>query len=53
MDIKLVIDYMDKGQMYEVVIPAGTDVNTLMNDEGYAGFLFLSGKFGRHEIRAY
>ncbi len=52
-DVKLVIDYQDKGKMYEVVIPAGTDVKTLMNNEGYAGFLFLSGKFGRHEIRVY
>lgn len=52
-DVKLVIDYQDKGKMYEVVIPAGTDVKTLMNNEGYAGFLFLSGKFGRHEIKVY
>lgn len=52
-DVKLVIDYQDKGKTYEVVIPAGTDVKMLMNNEGYAGFLFLSGKFGRHQIKVY
>ncbi len=52
-DVKLVIDYQDNDRMYEVVIPAGTDIKALMNEEGYAGFLFLSGRFGRNEIQVY
>lgn len=45
------IDYSDKGKMYEAVVPAGTDVETLKNEEGYAGFLFFSGKFGRRDVK--
>ena len=52
-DVTVVIDYMDNGQMYEVIIPSGTDVTTLKNAEGYAGFLFLSDRFGRQRIRVY
>ena len=52
-DITLVINYNDKGKMYEVVVPAGTDVDTIKNEEGYAGFLFLSGKFGRREVKSW
>ncbi len=52
-DVRLVIDYKDNGKMYEVVIPPAASVSSLMNEEGYAGFLFLSGKFGRQQIRVY
>ena len=46
-DVTLVIEYMDAGEAYEVKVPAGTDVKTLMDENGYAGFLYLSGMFGR------
>ena len=46
-DVTLVIDYAYQGQNWEVVIPAGTNTDALKNQEGYAGFLYLSGKFGR------
>ena len=41
-DVTLVIDYKYNGRMFEVVVPAGTNVETIKNNEGYAGFLFLS-----------
>ena len=50
-DVTLVIDFKDHGVMYEVVVPAGTDVETLKDENGYAGFLFLSGMFGRQKMQ--
>ena len=50
-DVSLAIDFRSLDKMYEVVVPAGTDVKALKNEEGYAGFLFLSGRFGRRQLQ--
>lgn len=31
---------------YQVVIPAGTDTTSLLNEEGYCGFMYLAKNFG-------
>ena len=46
-DVALSIEYMDAGEVYEVTVPAGTDTAALTDENGYAGFLYLSGMFGR------
>ena len=35
-----------RGSRFAFTIPAGTDVKALWNEEGYAGFKFLGGRFG-------
>lgn len=52
-DVALTIDYRYQGHAYEVKVPAGADVQSMKNYEGYIGFLYLSGKFGRQEIKVY
>ncbi len=50
-DVSLVIDYISLSKTYEVIVPAGTNVESLKDQQGYAGFLYLSGQFGRREIK--
>ncbi|MCR5402925.1 MAG: InlB B-repeat-containing protein [Butyrivibrio sp.] len=48
-DVTLEISFLDgeyKGNRCTVVIPKGTDTTTLVDKNGFTGFLFLGGKFG-------
>ena len=49
-DVTLAVYYYYRGHRYLMVIPAGTNASAFANQEGYAGFLFLSGKVGRAEV---
>lgn len=46
----LVITYSYAGHTYQFAIPAGVNLNQFLNEEGYAGYLYLSEMFGRYEI---
>ena len=46
-DVTLVIDYVDQGSGWKIVIPAGTDAQSLKDENGYAGFRYLAVVFGR------
>ncbi len=48
-DVSLTVKYLSegyKGDPMTFTIPAGTDVSTLPDENGYAGFTFLGGIFG-------
>ena len=49
-ELSLTIEYRRDGKRYSTTIPAGYDVRSLLNDEGYVGFLYLNTKFGRTEL---
>lgn len=49
-DVNIQIIYMWKGKKYLVVIPAGYDILSLLNKEGYCGCLYLNSIFGSTEI---
>ena len=50
-DVTLVIEYVDHGAKYRVAIPAGTNPETLKDEQGYAGFRFLAVKFGAAPVQ--
>lgn len=45
-DITLVINYRYEGKRYTVTIPAGSDVLSLIDENGYCGFRTLDSRFG-------
>jgi hypothetical protein len=48
-DVTLEVSFLDeghKGMRKSFTIPAGTDVTYLVDDKGFAGFIFLTNKFG-------
>ena len=48
-DVSLYVSFLDgeyKGNRVSFVIPAGEDTVSLLDENGYAGFLFLGGKYG-------
>ncbi|MBR4528752.1 MAG: hypothetical protein IKO80_00590 [Lachnospiraceae bacterium] len=53
-DVTLELTYLDgayKGNQMKVVIPAGTDVSKLFDENGYAGFTFLGKTLGATQIK--
>ncbi|SEP86187.1 hypothetical protein [Butyrivibrio sp. TB] len=48
-DVSLEVSFLDgeyKGNRISFIIPAGTDTLSLLDDNGFAGFLYLAGKLG-------
>ena len=48
-DVSVYVSFLDqeyKGNRVSFVIPAGEDTMALLDSNGYAGFLFLGGKYG-------
>ena len=45
-DLTVVVRFRYLGKCWRVVVPAGYAVQTLLNQEGYSGFLYLSAVFG-------
>ena len=48
-DVTLVVSFLRegyKGDRLTITIPAGTDTIALLNEEGYAGFFYISGMLG-------
>ncbi len=48
-DVSVYVSFLDqeyKGNRVSFVIPAGEDDMSLLDENGYAGFLFLGGKYG-------
>ena len=45
-DLTVVVRFRYLGKRWRVVVPAGYAVQTLLNQEGYTGFLYLSAVFG-------
>jgi len=45
-DISVLIAYRYEGSDFAVLIPAGTDVNGLADENGYCGFRYLASLFG-------
>ena len=45
-DLAVVVRFRYLGKRWRVVVPAGYAVQTLLNQEGYTGFLYLSAVFG-------
>ena len=49
-DITVTIKYKYQGKRYEVTIPAGSDVVSLLGETGFVGFRYLDLVFGGREI---
>ena len=49
-DVTVIIKYMYQGKKYEVTIPAGSDVVSLLGETGFVGFRYLDLVFGGREI---
>ncbi len=45
-DLALDLSFFYKGKWYRAIIPAGYDLTSLLNEEGYCGFLYLYSLFG-------
>ena len=45
-DLTVVVRFRYLGKRWRVVVPGGYAVQTLLNQEGYSGFLYLSAVFG-------
>ena len=48
-DVSLEVSFLDgdyKGNRVSFIVPAGTDALSLLDENGFSGFLFLAGKFG-------
>lgn len=41
-DVKVIIRYRYQGEQYEVIIPAGAEVRTLADENGFCGFQYLN-----------
>lgn len=50
-DMAVIINYIYKGKGYSVTIPAGYDVMSLLDENGYCGFLYLGSIFGTTELK--
>ena len=50
-NLNLTINYTYQHKKYTVTIPAGTDVMTLLNEDGYCGFRYLDQQFGGKEVQ--
>lgn len=40
-DVTVIVDYQYRGERYQVTIPAGTDVDKLMDENGFCGFRYM------------
>ena len=49
-DVAVTINYKYQGKKYEVTIPAGSDVVSLLDENGFVGFRYLDAVFGGREI---
>lgn len=49
-DVDIEVVYMWQGKKYRVVIPAGYDILSLLDKNGYCGCLYLNSIFGSTEI---
>lgn len=49
-DVAVTIQYLYQGKKYEVTIPAGTDIISLLDENGFVGFRYLDSVFGGREI---
>lgn len=49
-DITVTIKYKYQGKRYEVTIPAGSDIVSLLGETGFVGFRYLDLVFGGREI---
>lgn len=49
-DITVTIKYKYQGKKYEVTIPAGSDIVSLLGETGFVGFRYLDLVFGGREI---
>lgn len=49
-DVTVTIKYMYQGKKYEVTIPAGSDVVSLLGETGFVGFRYLDLVFGGREL---
>ena len=45
-DVTLIVKWVSNGQELSFTIPAGTDVMKVLDQNGFAGFLYLQGLFG-------
>lgn len=45
-DVGMDLKYKYEGKIYEIKIPAGTDLSSLLDSKGYIGFLKLAEKLG-------
>lgn len=48
-DVSLEVSFLDgeyKGNRVSFIVPAGTDTLSLLDENGFSGFLYLAGKFG-------
>lgn len=43
-DVAVIINYQYQGDVYSLIIPAGTDVNLLMDENGFGGFRAVNDK---------
>lgn len=46
----IVITFNYGGRTYRFTVPADADLNQYLNEDGYAGYLYLSEVFGRYEM---
>lgn len=49
-DVSVTINYKYQGKKYEVTIPAGSDIVSLLDENGFVGFRYLDAVFGGKEI---
>lgn len=49
-DVSLTVEYLYEGKYYTLTIPAGYDVMSLLDENGYAGFRWVDMFVGGHEI---
>lgn len=49
-EIAVTVRYQYEGRQYEVIIPAGANVNGLTDENGFCGFRYLDQVFGGREI---
>ncbi len=49
-DVSLTVEYLYEGKYYTLTIPAGYDVMSLLDENGYAGFRWVDQFVGGHEI---
>lgn len=43
-DVSLTVEYLYQGEEYRFTIPAGSDTQALLDENGYSGFLYLTGQ---------
>ncbi|MBO5564020.1 MAG: hypothetical protein J5935_00180 [Lachnospiraceae bacterium] len=50
-DVSLKITFLYEGQFFSVIIPAGADVDALLDQNGFAGFLHLATVLGTEPVQ--